>query len=184
MLKLTIPKTTLFNEETNKFSDVQETTLSMEHSLVSVSKWEQFMGKPFLGRDTRTDEETLHYIKCMVLSPEDVSEDVFRALTPDNMNAISEYINHKMTATWFSNQAPANSRTNGEVVTAEVMYYWLVALQIDFQVQHWHLNTMLTLVRVTNIKNDPKKKMMPKEDAAAERARLNAERKAQYKSKG
>jgi hypothetical protein len=185
MLTITVPPTELFNDETQKFIYVkEETTLVLEHSLVSLSKWEQTWEKPFLGKEDRTLDETIDYVRCMTLSPENPPEEVYRAIPNKTLNEIGEYINKKMTATWF-NEIPGQKKPqSGEVITAEIIYYWLIALQIDFQVQNWHLNRLLTLIRVVNIKNDPKKKMMPKRDAAAQQRLLNEQRRARFNTKG
>lgn len=184
MLKITIPATELFDDENQKFINVKETTLQLEHSLVSLSKWEQKWKVPFLGRDQKTHEQTLDYIRCMNLSSEEIPPEVFLAISNDNINEVGEYINDKMTATWFSEAPGQQGPRTSEVLTAEVIYYWLVALTIPFEVQHWHLNRLLTLVRVTNIKNDPKKKLMPRNEAAAQQRMLNEQRKARLGTKG
>lgn len=184
MLTITIPASELFDEVNNKFIPVEQTKLVLEHSLVSVSKWEQTWEKPFLGKEERTNDEVLDYIRCMTISPEEVDEKVYRNLPPEAIQQVGTYINAKMTATWFSEVPGAKQASSGEVVTAEIMYYWLVALQIPFEVQHWHLNRLLTLVRVTNIKNDPDKKMMPKKDAAAQQRLLNEQRRQRLGTKG
>lgn len=184
MLTITIPATELFNDETQKFVNTKETTLQLEHSLVSLSKWEQTWEKPFLGKDDRNTIETIDYIRCMTISPEVPPQEVYNAITNTLMNQIAEYINKKMTATWFS-EVPGQSRAqSGETITAEIIYYWLIALQVPFEVQTWHLNRLLTLIRVVNIKNDPKKKMMPKKDAAAQQRMLNEQRKVKFQTKG
>jgi hypothetical protein len=120
----------------------------------------------------------------MNLSSEEIPPEVFLAISNDNINEIGEYINDKMTATWFSEAPGQQGPRTSEVLTAEVIYYWLVALSIPFEVQNWHLNRLLTLVRVTNIKNDPKKKLMPKNEAAAQQRMLNEQRKARLGTKG
>lgn len=183
MLTIIIPEKELFNDETQKFLTIKETKLTLEHSLVSLSKWEQNWEKPFLGKEERTTPETLDYIRCMVISPEDLPEHYFTAIPNDEIERVSEYIARKMTATWFNE--PKTNRQSGEVITAEIIYYWLIALQIPFiPVETWHLNRLLTLVRVTNIKNDPKKKMMPKKEVLEQQRDLNAERKARMNTKG
>lgn len=183
MLTITIPQQELFNDETNRFIYTQETKITLEHSLVSLSKWEQKWEKPFLGKEARTTEETLDYIRCMTLS-EEIPPEVYAYIPDPVIDEVGAYINRKMTATWFNDNPNAPKGNSGEVVTAEIIYYWLVALQIDFQVQDWHLNRLLTLIRVVNIKNDPKKKMMPKKEAAQLQRDLNAERKAKFNTKG
>lgn len=183
MLTITIPETELFNHETQKFLQIKETKLTLEHSLVSLSKWESLWEKPFLGKDERTTPETLSYIQCMILSPEDLPDYYFTSIPNTEITRVSDYIARKMTATWFNE--PRTNRQSGEAITAEVIYYWLVALQIPFNpVENWHLNRLLTLVRVTNIKNDPKKKMMPKKEILDQQRDLNAERRARLETKG
>lgn len=184
MLTITIPASELWDEQNTKFINVPEQKLVLEHSLVSLSKWESSWEKPFLGKDDKTTEEVIDYIKCMTISPVDAPDSLYISLSADrdNMDRIGKYINAKMTATWF-NEGPGK-KDSGEVITAEIIYYWLVALQIPFEVQEWHLNRLLTLVKVTNIKNDPDKKMMPKADAAAQQRLLNEQRKARLGTRG
>lgn len=154
----------------------------IEHSLVSLSKWESRWEKPFLAETTKTDEETWSYIEDMCLTP-GIDPEVFKVLGDENYAKITEYIAAKMTATWFSDNP--KSKTSSEVVTAEVIYYWLVALQIPFETEHWHLNRLLTLVRVCNAKNAPQeaKKKVTTQDLA-NRRQLNQQRKAQNKTTG
>jgi hypothetical protein len=184
VLTITIPASELFNEETQKFIYIEETELVLEHSLVSLSKWEQKWEKPFLGKERHTTEETMDYIKCMTLSPEYVSDKVYTSLSGDHLDQVGNYINAKKSATWFNETPGQSAADSGETITAEIIYYWLIALQIPFEVQHWHLNRLLTLVKVTNIKNDPNKKMMPKADAAAQQRMLNEQRKQRLGTKG
>jgi len=183
MLTIEIPDKEYFDDETQRFFTVKGSTLMLEHSLASLSKWEQKWEIPFLNKVEKTNEQTLDYIRCMVVSPENPPEQIFSTLSKDITDKISEYINAKMTATWF-NDAKANQRSSSEVVTAEIIYYWMVALNVPFETQYWHLNRLLTLIRVINIKNDPKKKMMPKSEAAAQQRLLNEQRKARFNTKG
>lgn len=185
MLRITIPADTreLFDEEKNEFTYEivsEEQTLDLEHSLVSLSKWESKWCKPFLSNKDKTDEEILDYIKCMTLTP-NVDPDVYTRLTTQNYEDIHKYIAAPMTATTFSSDN--NKKNNREVVTAEIVYYWMVALNIPFECQYWHFNKLLTLTRVCNIKNQPAKKTSAKE-RARRNASLNAARRKQFNSKG
>lgn len=180
MLKLEVTLGEGFDEATEMFVVSESFTLELEHSLASLSKWEQREEKPFLSKDQKTAEETFRYIKDMTLTP-DVPDWVFENLTTENVQAVNQYINAKMTATWFADHGP--QRVSREIITAELIYYWMVSLQIPFECQHWHLNRLITLVRVCNEKNKPQQKTN-RRSAVEQRRMLNQQRRQQYGTTG
>lgn len=181
MLQITVPGTELYDEVTNEFITIKEQTLTLEHSLVSLSKWESKWCKPFLSKDGLTTEQTIDYIRCMTIT-QNVPPITYSLVTNENIKAVEEYINAPMTATWFSDEKKGG-RASGEVVTAELIYYWMIALQIPMKCEKWHLNRLLTLVRVCNIKNQPPKKM-GKRATMSRNSAINAARRKQLNSNG
>jgi hypothetical protein len=179
MLKIIVPGEEHFDEKSQVFVTVGDTTLELEHSLVSLSKWESFYEKPFLGKE-KTTEETLAYIKFMTLS-QDVPEEVYTKLSRSNLEDIQKYLDAKMTATWFSDKT--NAPQSRDVITAELIYYWMTIFQIPFECENWHLNRLFTLIRVCNIKQSKPKKMSRSEIAARNRE-LNDRRRQQLGTKG
>lgn len=180
MLQITIPAAEYFDEKTGEFHSIRETTLQLEHSLVSVSKWESKWRKPFLGKSEKSAEECIDYVRCMTIT-QNVDPMAYRFLSEKNFQEINAYIESPMTATTFSERE--NKQFSREVITAEIIYYWMVALNIPFECQKWHLNKLITLVRVCNIKNTPQKKMSRREVAERNRT-LNEMRRKQMHSKG
>ena len=180
MLRITIPAVEQWDEAKQEFIYTKEQTLSLEHSLVSLSKWESKWCKAFLTKQEKTFEETLDYIKCMTLT-QNVDPEVYNYLTNGNIKEINEYIEAPMTATYFSHEK--TSKTSREQVTAELIYYWMIALNIPFECQKWHLNRLLTLIKVCNIKNQPPKKRS-KKDIMSRNAALNAARRKRLNTKG
>jgi hypothetical protein len=180
MLRISIPLMEGFDSTNNRFVDLKTFEVDLEHSLVSLSKWESEHEIPFLNKADKTSDQTMSYIRYMIMTP-DVPPEVLLHLSKENLDAINAYINAKMTATTFSNDGPL--RPNREGITAELIYYWMISLNIPFECQHWHLNKLLTLVKVCSRKNSPPKKMNPR-DAAAQQRMLNAQRRKQSGSRG
>lgn len=179
MLTIVVPGIEMFDEQSQEFVSKDDVTLELEHSLASLSKWESIYEKPFLGKE-KTTEETLGYIKCMTLTP-NIPDIVFEKLSSENFNDISQYLDSKMTATWFSD-APGAPQSR-DIITAELIYYWMITFQIPFECQYWHLNRLFTLIRVCNIKQSKPKKMSRSELASRNRE-LNARRRAELGTKG
>ena len=180
MLIITIPGREIFNNKTQTFSTTKEQTLQLEHSLVSLSKWESKWNKAFLSKTEKTLEETIDYIKCMTIT-QNVNPDVYHSLTKENIETINKYIESPMTATTFHNENQKGQ--SRETVTSELIYYWMISLNIPMECQKWHLNKLLTLIRVCNIKNSPPKKMS-RRDVANRYASLNAARKNKLNTRG
>lgn len=180
MLRLTIPAVEQWDEEKQEFVYAKEQTLELEHSLVSLSKWESKWCKSFLSNNEKTYEETMDYIKCMTLT-KNVSPEVYTHLTSTNIKQVDEYIQAPMTATYFSEDK--KGKGNREIVTSELIYYWMIALNIPFECQKWHLNRLLALIRVCDIKNQPPKKRSKKE-IMSRNAALNAARRKKLNTKG
>lgn len=179
MLKLIVTLAEEYDEETRRFLPAETHELHLEHSLVSVSKWESKWEVPFLGSNDKSNDQMLWYIQAM--SSAEIPPEVFSKISPGNISDIQSYISAKMTATWFREEkAAAMSR---ETITAELIYYWMIGLGIPFECQHWHLNRLLTLIRVCNEKNKPPKKRS-RADIAAERKALNEKRLREMQTKG
>ncbi|MBO7422995.1 MAG: hypothetical protein J6T99_06360 [Oscillospiraceae bacterium] len=179
-LSVTIPAAELFDEGSGEFIIVAEQKLQLEHSLVSLAKWEAKYCKPFLTPDNKSRDECVDYVRCMTLT-QNVPSNVYKAIPDSVMAQVNEYIERPMTATWFSENK--NTPKSREVVTAELIYYWMIALNVPFECQKWHLNRLLTLIRVCNEKNTPPKKMSRNELYGRNRS-LNASRKSRLHTRG
>lgn len=180
MLQITIPETELWDEVNEEFIHVKAQTLQLEHSLVSLSKWESKWNKVFLSKQDKTNEETMDYIKCMTIT-QNVKPEVYDRLTRENIAEINRYIEAPMTATYFAKDN--NRGSSREPVTSELIYYWMISLQIPFKCEKWHLNRLLTLIKVCNIKNQPPRKRS-KREIMSSNAALNAQRRKQLNTKG
>lgn len=153
MLTITVPGGDFFDSASQRFVAYDSWDLELEHSLVSLSKWEIEFEKPFLSDEDKTDEETVGYIRAMTLTP-NVPADVYSRLSDENLHAINAYIDRKMTATWF---APSKN-TGKEVITSEVIYYWMISAGVPLEWENRHLTRLITLIKVIGEKNAPAKK--------------------------
>lgn len=180
MLQLVIKPREEWNETTQEFVYTKGQTLQLEHSLVSISKWEAKWCKPFLSKEQKTYEETIDYIRCMTLT-QNVDPNIYSLLSRENVDKVNKYIDAPMTATKIpDNSSGPKSR---ETITSELIYYWMISYQIPFECQKWHLNRLLTLIRVCGYKNAPAKKHS-KRDLMSRNAALNAARRQQLNTKG
>lgn len=180
MITVTIPAAEYYVPETTSFLYTHEQTLQLEHSLVSLSKWESIWLKPFIGKDPKTPDESADYVRCMTLT-QNVDPNVYRNIPKAIMAQISAYIEAPMTATIF--YADSKDRAHKEVITSELIYYWMITANIPMECQKWHLNRLIALIKVCGIKNSPQKKMSQKELMARNRD-LNAARKKALNTKG
>lgn len=182
MLPLSIPPIEIWDPKRRVFVTHEAITLHLEHSLVSLSKWESKWNKPFLSKTDKTDEETIDYIKCMTLTP-NVPQIVFDYISSDSkiVEQIYKYIHAPMTATTFSKDDTKKGKR--EVITSEIIYYWMISFNIPVRFENWHLNRLLTLIRVCSIKTAKPKKSGTKEQMSR-RAALNAARKKQLNTRG
>lgn len=171
MLTITVSGEEHFDQATGQFTYPNAFELQLEHSLVALSKWETKFEKPYLDENEKTTDEVLGYIECMILN--DVPPERVLELSEENVQEISNYINRKMTATWFSEIQP-ESKTS-EIITNELIYYWMDMFTIPWEAQFWHLNRLFTLIKIHNHKSQPPKKMSQREIYERNK-RLNAER--------
>lgn len=181
MITIKIPEREFFNQDRNEFVYIKEQKITMEHSLRSVAKWESKWHRPFLSKtDKKTDEELIDYLRCMTLT-KNVDPNAYYAIPQDEMNRISSYMEDPMTATTIKEDSRAKS--NRSIVTAEILYYDMTALNIPFECDKWHLNRLLILIEVCSEKNKPKKKI-PKRDLMNRNRSLNAARRKKLGSSG
>lgn len=181
MLQIAVPITSEeWDEKTEKFIEPEVKTLQLEHSLVSLYKWESKWHKPFLSKNDMTPEETVDYIRCMTITQK-VDPMIYEHLTKKNIDEVVEYINSPMTATTFSGDKKTKGKA--EIITAELIYYWMISYNIPFECRKWHLNQLMTLIRVCAIKNEPPTKRS-KGEIMRNNAAINAARRAKMHSRG
>lgn len=178
MLKITIPSQEVWDEEKNQMYYTKETTLRLEHSLISISEWESKWCVPFF-EESKTEEQVLDYVRCMTID-KNVDPNVYRFLTVDNIEAINSYISAPMTATTIRETAGSRRR---ERITSEVIYYWMIAFNIPVEFEKWHINRLIMLIRVCSEYNKPNKRMSRREVYEQNKA-LNAARRARLGTKG
>lgn len=182
MIRILLPEKELYDEVNNKFVYLPSRELILEHSLVSISKWESKWHKSFLNTDDKSFDEVMDYIKCMCVKELEDENDLYR-LSEENVSDINAYIQDSMTATTFSDFSDNKNTKSREIITSEIIYYWMIANNIPFECQYWHLNKLLTLIKVCSIKNSPEKKMSTSEILSRNKA-LNAARRKKMNSKG
>lgn len=190
MLEVKIKSIEMYDDVKQEFVYTKGATLHLEHSLLSISKWESKWHKPFIENSNKmSKEEIIDYIKCMTLPSNNIDDNVYFYMSKDNIDEILAYIQNPMTATWFGeDKNTSNKKIKKEIITSELIYYWMIALQIPFECQKWHLNRLMTLIRVCQAKNEeqnPKsKKKVSQREMMARAEALNAQRRAQLHSKG
>lgn len=182
MLKIDIIGGEMFDESSNRFITVAPTTITLEHSLIAISKWESKYHVPFLEEKEKTDEEILYYIQCMTIT-QNVDPNVYKSMPSWQIEEIMDYIKDPMTATWFGDEGKKQNKVKEKIVTSELIYYWMIALQIPSEYEKWHINRLLTLIRVCNNENSEDKKKNKKEILQGNDA-LNAARRAMLNTKG
>lgn len=180
MLEIVIPESEFFDESAEQFINIPQKTLKLEHSLVAISKWEAEWEKPFLSKEKKTNTELISYIRCMTIT-QNVEPVVYLGLTREHIKQINDYIDRPMTATTFTEVN--DGKKSNEVVTSEIIYYWMISYKIPLEFHKWHINRLLTLIKIFNIKNAPQKKMA-KNDILRRNRELNRKRREQLRSAG
>lgn len=180
MLKIIIKSEELYDESYNTFTDIEGFELELEHSLLSLSKWESKFQKPFLSAGEMSTDEIIYYVMCMIITP-NITEKMVHDSSDQIFGPVNEYINSPESATTFGNLPKKTGPA--EVITSELIYYWLVMFSIPFECESWHLNRLFSLIRICNVKNQPAKKMGRNELAQRNRE-LNERRKAELGTKG
>lgn len=182
MLTISVPAVDLYDDATSTFISREAMTLDLEHSLVSLSKWEEIHKIPFLSDKPRTPEQTKSYIYCMIRTP-GVEPEAIDYLSEENLQEINDYMNSPATATWFAERKNQPKPRSAETITSELVYYWLSAYTISWEAQHWHLNRLFTILRIASVKSEKPKKV-GKAEAMAQQREENARRRAAMGTRG
>ena len=183
-LTIFVPSAELYDEVNNEFIYTKDQTMVLEHSLLSISKWETKWRKPYLSEEQKTNEEALDYIRCMTIT-QNVDPNVYKALTGSQINEITEYIKEGQTATTIKQNASGHrARHSGKFVTSELIYFWMTAFNIPFTCEKWNFSRLMALIEIAGEENNPDKKKMGRQDILAQNRALNAQRRAKMKSKG
>lgn len=180
MLKLYIPPSEWINQQTSEFVTIKGGVLKLEHSLLSISEWESKWKKPFMTEDAKTNDEMRDYIRCMTLN-KDVDEHIYQGINQSAIQRINDYITDSHTATTFSKTNRPNYNT--EFITSELIYYWMVEMGIPFECQKWHLNRLLTLIKIVGIKRDSKNNTMSRSEILRSNMATNMKRRAEAKAR-
>lgn len=180
MLQITIPETNLWDESKEEFVYTKEQTIQLEHSLISISKWESKWHVSFFDNKGMTEEQTLDYIKCMTIT-QNVKPEVYLALTNDNINQIKSYIDNPMTATTIK-EPPGGPRSR-RIITSEIVYSWMISFGIPPEYRKWHINRLMTLIKVCSAENQQNPKM-GRNETIKQYADLNAQRRKMLNSRG
>lgn len=178
MLEVFVKGCEQYDENKNIFVSIKDQTLKLEHSLLSISKWESKWHKPFINKENKSTEEVIDYIKCMTINT--VNDDIYRCINDSAFRIVNNYISDPMTATTFND---INDRPSREIITSEIIYYWMITYNIPFECEKWHLNKLLTLIKVCNNKNNPDKKMS-RSEVIRRNKELNNKRRMAMNSKG
>lgn len=177
MLKLLIDSFDVWDDNSQEFITYDKKTICLEHSLLSVSKWESIYKKPFLNESEKSPQEVIDYFKCMLI---DESDSVYlNNISDKDVQKIQEYIEDPMTASWVS----GDTSRDRSVITSELIYYWMVSAQIPFETERWHLNRLLMLIRIFGEKTNPSRKKS-RAQIIEEQRRLNNERRAKLGTNG
>lgn len=178
MLEVFVKGCEQYDENKNIFVSIKDQTLKLEHSLLSISKWESKWHKPFINKENKSTEEVIDYIKCMTINT--VNDDIYKCINDSIFCIVNNYISDPMTATTFND---INNRPSREIITSEIIYYWMITYNIPFECEKWHLNKLLTLIKVCNNKNNPDKKMS-RSEVIRRNKELNNKRRMAMNSKG